>query len=323
MIKAAETIKKEFLESHYQYAKQQPLIGINHVIIYHKGSLALLEKKPDEALVERELVDTPALQTEYNLIKSMAHLSVWLNIILDSIIAKAKQTKQHQTGLLSIRAHLELLKKSDDTLIKNEYKVIDSLIAVIDKIMVSSIEEVKKIQKFYLAQISIINMSYSQKATELQLNGMSQVISSWIEKHKLNLKDTRVLIVCAHGPKQDLIETQYFLHLYKQAGMANAEQLGYVLPVTMLAEQIATLSQEHLINFLRKHQMNSLIGERMLDDPNAMNSDVLGKFAPPVLEKQKCPFHQISSYLKFSLFAPKKEQSEISAEDSLSCAKNK
>jgi len=165
--------------------------------------LTLLEKKSDGALVEREIIPTPALQTAYNVVKSIAHLSVWLSIILDSIVAKKEQNNIHKEGLLSIKTHLALLKKCDDTSLDSEFVVIDKMSALIDNIMkCSSIEEMKKLQKQFLLEIAVANIRYSQKATELQLTGMQKTVNLWLEKYKLHLNNTRVLIVCAHGPKR-------------------------------------------------------------------------------------------------------------------------
>ncbi|RUR09873.1 hypothetical protein [Legionella sp. km772] len=294
-LKAAELIKKDFLTSHHYYAKQQSLDGINHVIIYHNATLSLFEKKFDGSLVELVNAVTPALQTAYNVVKSIAHLSVWLTIILDSIVAKNEKDNKHLTELLSIKAHLALLTKCDDKLIGSELLALSQMNELIDKIIdVRSIKEIQKIQKQFLLTMSTANVRYSQRATELQLTGLEEILTTWLTAYKLNLKNSRVLVVCAHGPKQDLVETQYFNHLYKRFGLFDAEQLGYIIPVPMLTEQLANIDHEHLLNFLRRHQMNAQIGRQMLDDPTAMNRDVLGQYAPAVLKKQ-CPIQQISA----------------------------
>lgn len=287
--------------------------GINHVLIYHKGTLALLEKNADGLLTEISQATTPALEEPYNLVKSIAHLSVWINVLLQSIINKKEQTPIHQTDLVRIQAHLNLLKKCEIKLVKDEYEVINSLNQLIDCVLsATSIDVIKSLQKQYLIRMAEINSEYSKRATELQLNGMHHIMSTWFERHKLDLGTTRVLIVCAHGPKRDLIEKQYFLNLYTKHGVLEAEELkGYIIPVTMLDEQIADVSQQQLLDFLKKYQMNSLIGEAMLGDPMAMTRDVLAPFAAPVLQKQGCPLHMLDSLKKLSLFAPSKETSSL------------
>jgi hypothetical protein len=69
----------------------------------------------------------------------------------------------------------------------------------------------------------------------------------------------------------------------------------------MLPEQMATVSQFSLINFLKKHETNRQIGQSMLGDSNAMKKDVLGPYAPEVL-KQLCPFYIKTDLLNHSMF---------------------
>lgn len=113
-----------------------------------------------------------------------------------------------------------------------------------------------------------------------------------MDRLKIELDTTRVLITTAHGPREDLIEKQYFLDIYAQGGIINAEKgTNHIICVEMLPEQIATVSQDALIAFLKKHQMNNKsIAINMLDDDQAMNKDILGKYAPEVLKKL-CPFN--------------------------------
>ncbi|KTD46441.1 hypothetical protein [Legionella quateirensis] len=158
-----------------------------------------------------------------------------------------------------------------------------------------SIVQIKSIQVQFLQEMKSINETYASTATRLQLNGLHQTIAQWMSKFNLYLDSSRVLIVSSHGPREDLIEKQYFLDLYAQHGIEDAEKgSSHVICVEMLPEQIATVSKESLIDFLRKHQLNMMIGHNMLGDPQAMNKDVLGQYAPEVI-KNLCPYHERTS----------------------------
>jgi hypothetical protein len=272
--------------------------------------LTLLKKEEKGRIDEVVKANTPALNTEYKFLKSMAHISVWLNVVLQSLVNRTENVNEDKEELLRIKSHLHVLRKWNNTLQESEHSVIDSLIHLIEQVLVtSSLNEITLLRKKYLTEMFDANKRYAQRATELQLNGMHHIMSSWFKEYRLNLEATRVLIVCAHGPKRNLIEIQYFLDLYAKHGFPNAEKAkGLVIPVTMLDEQIRKVKQKQLITFLRTYILNSDIGKDMLDDDMAMTKDVLGPYAPAVLERQACPFHNASKALKnLSHFAVKKE----------------
>jgi hypothetical protein len=156
---------------------------------------------------------------------------------------------------------------------------------------VKNLTDLRALQVQYLDEMKSINESYAAKATKLQLNGIHQIMSQWIEEYKIQLDSTRVLIVSAHGPRNDLIEKQYFLDMYAKQGFIDAEHgSSHIICVEMLPEQSAIVSKELLIEFLRKHQINRQVGVNMLGDSTAMDKDVLGQYAPEVLKKL-CPYH--------------------------------
>jgi hypothetical protein len=267
-----------------------------------------LLKKTEKGDIEKVVhSSTPALEHEYKFLKSMAHISVWLNVVLQAF--KEEHSDKNKDELLRIKYHLSVLKRLNTTLLEKEEEIIHSLNLLIEQVLItSSVREIAHLRKKYFAELLDANKRYAQRATELQLNGMHCLMDSWLKAYTLNLEATRVLIVCAHGPKRNLIEAQYFLNLYNQHGIAHGEKArGYVIPVPMLDEQIARVKQEQLIAFLRKYILNSDIGKDMLDDDKAMTKDVLGPYAPSILKKQTCPFHGAQMLKKLSYFAVKKK----------------
>lgn len=304
-----DSITTDFLNSHYRYAKQLPLTGINHIIIYHNSILSLLEKADDGRVKQIAEEATPALKVEYKFYKSLSHITVWLNIILNSILNNKQHTHSSQEELERIKSYLSSLKQSSNQCSNEEHGIICSLIMFIEQVIATfSMHHIAQMQKKYTAEIFHANERYAQRATELQLNGIHDIMNSWLNAYSLNLDATRILVVCAHGPKRNLIEIQYFINLFARYGLSDAEKVKeYVLPVTMLDEQISKVTQQQLVDFLRKFEVNRCVGEHMLGDAGAMTKDVLGKYAQRVLTKQTCPFHNPNSLSRFSHFAPKKK----------------
>lgn len=157
-------------------------------------------------------------------------------------------------------------------------------------------------QAQFLPYIRPINLAYANQAKNLQWMGMHKIIRRWTKQENIQFESTRVLIVTAHGPREDLIEKKYFLDQFSKKGIVDAEKnTGHIICVEMLPEQIATVSQYSLIDFLKKHQLNKQIGLNMLGDPNAMMKDVLGGGDPSVLAKL-CPFYSKTDRMHHSMF---------------------
>jgi hypothetical protein len=166
----------------------------------------------------------------------------------------------------------------------------------------SSIGHIYCLQAQLVQDIKSINMNYLARATELQLKGIHQIVSRWMSSEEVVLVNSHVLIVTSHGPREGLIEKQYFLDLFSKQGIVDAEkESGHIICVEMLPEQIATVKQSSIINFLKKQQLNRQIGQNMLGDSNAMKKDVLSQYAPPVLE-QLCPLHLKTDLMQHSMF---------------------
>ena len=81
--------------------------------------------------------------------------------------------------------------------------------------------------------------------------------------------------------------------MFAKEGLQDAEKgSGHILIIEMLPEQISTVKASYLIEFLQKHEINARIGKTMLNDPQAMNKDILAPFAPEVLSGL-CPISRI------------------------------
>lgn len=307
----ADKIRQDFLSNHHKHAQMNPLVGIDHVLIYLNGKLTLLGKNTRSMLDELETVQTPALEDGYITLKSISHLSVWLNLVLRSMIVQKEPYDSEQTELLQIQDHLLLLKSINDERLLHEHSVLNRLMKVTTQTLeATTTGQLQEIQSQFLLEMKQINERYSAQATELQLKGLHRITSNWVKQHNLLLETTRVLIVTPHDPREGSIEKQYFLDWYSKEGIVEAEEkTGHIICVEMLPEQMGSVSQLGLIDFLKGHQLNIPIGKDMLGDEKAMSKDILSAHAPPVLEKL-CPFHSQKYLATNSVFSPNSSEEE-------------
>jgi hypothetical protein len=303
-------IRQDFLASHHKHAQSQSLININHVLIYLNGNLSLWGKKTNGNFDEIETLGTPALEKQYNVLKSIPHLGIWLDLILQSIIDEKEKSLVHQKDLWDLKESVLSLRSLDDVSLQKELPVLDQVMRAIDKaLFAKTTEQVQCVQAQFLQEIRKTNERYSAQATELQLNGLHQMTGKWIKQEGVQLEKSRILIVTSHGPREDLIEKQFFLDLCLKSGIVDAEnKTGHLICVEMLPEQMATVTQPSLIDFLKKQEINRQIGRHLLDDSNGMNKDILGQYAPPVLERL-CPFYSKKNHALLKNAPPVEEKS--------------
>ncbi|KTD50343.1 hypothetical protein Lqui_1668 [Legionella quinlivanii] len=278
---------KNFLDYHRRTSLSQPLTNIDHVITYHNGILELWGKQNDHRLDIQDSAETEALKPTYNILKSLSHNSVILDCVLRSISTYQVRTSQDELDLLNLVELLTELRSKDPHYIKPYQAAIEQLIFIADKARLSAcLREIACLQARYSGEISSVNEGYLKQAAELQLTGMHQIISRW----NLAFNKTRVLIAVAEGPKEDLIEGQYFDALYKVKG-EDKPNLDYVV---MLPKQLGTITGACLIDNLRERLLNQSIAKNMLGCPKKMARDVLGPYAPAVLERLFASYSQSS-----------------------------
>ncbi|KTC71555.1 hypothetical protein Lbir_1707 [Legionella birminghamensis] len=282
---------KNFLDYHRRTSLSQPLTNIDHVITYHNGILELWGKQNDHSLSIQDAAETEALKPTYNILKSLSHNSVILDCVLRSICTHQVRTSQDELDLLNLVELLTELCSKDPYYIKPHQGAIEQLILIADKARLSTcLREIGCLQARYAKEISPVNEGYLKQAAELQLTGMHQIISRW----NLAFNKTRVLIAVAEGPKEDLIEGQYFDALYKEKG-EDKPGLDYVV---MLPKQLGTITGACLIDNLRERLLNQSIAKNMLGCPKKMAKDVLGPYAPVVLERLLPSYSQSTKIIK-------------------------
>lgn len=324
ILRASDLITREFICLHEHYAQEQSLESIDTVIIYLSGNLLLLKKGANNNFSEIQKVATPALEEDYLFIKSITHVSVSFSLILQDILWRKQKTIHHLKDLALTINQLARLKKvtAENT---QEYNAIELILDFIHKtVQEENNGRLQCIWAQYLQQTMPIHKDLASQASELQLKGIHKIVTDMLVKNSIQLNQTRVLIPCAKGPREGLIEEQYFQWLYLQQGIVEAEQKNYIFCVEMLPEQIVTVSIDDLLSFLKKHQLNTQIGKNLLRDTNAMNKDILGNFAPDVLANL-CPIQRKTlgdgSYRMHSFFGKVPEQKD--EPNTLGCIKKK
>lgn len=272
---------KNFIDYHKRKSRSQPLTDIDHVITYHKGTFELWGKKDDHCLYIQDSAKTEALKPQYNILKSLSHNSVILDCVLRSIGAHHIRTRQDEVDLLNLVDLLTELNSMDPYYVKPHQAVIEQLIFTANKARLSScLGEIRCLQSRYTKEMGFVNEEYLKQATELQLTGIHHIVSRW----SLAFHKTRVLIAVAEGPKEDLIEGQYIKALYKEKGIIDLKDKLYLDYVIMLPKQLGTITSACLIEDMKERLLNKSIAKNMLGCPQKMEKDVLGPYAPAVLE---------------------------------------
>lgn len=161
---------------------------------------------------------------EWNLflINQFSHLSVWLSLVLQSVIKEKELKLLHVTDLQQINEHIESL------MIHNGLQDNIPLLLTqktISKVLSSSnVKSIQNLKNEYILSIKSFNDLYLKNSAEIQLEGMQDIISTWEKNNNIISDKTRVLIVCTQGPREDLLEKQFFLNHYAKKGVYDVEK---------------------------------------------------------------------------------------------------
>lgn len=280
--KNCDSINNLFLEAHTNIALSK-LVNIEHVIAYLNGKVVLCQRSSKGKYAEIKSASSAAQKAPYQLIKSLSHVSVLIAILLESNFYSDLDNKREYLDRLSI--YLEQLKISNNEKVKDYLPLINRSLCIIKQAQsCSSQEEISLLLNKYLQDLKHTHESIALQATQLQLASLNRIMSEWLAIKNIQLEKSRVLILGTHGPREDLIEQQYFESLYEKYGLKNPKNM-HVIYVEVLPEHVANIKIEMLIeNFLSKHELNKDIGEKMLADRKAMFKDVLGQYAPQVIK---------------------------------------
>lgn len=239
---------------------------------------------------------SPALQKEYDNIKTSSHLSLIVIMKVNDILSNPGLFPCRENLLLNLRNLLVCSPSeaflSDDS----NQQMVNLALSFIDKaIAISEYHEVKGLLKDTIQLINSMNKLLMSAASKLQITGLNSVVSEWISDYQIDLRRSRVIIAGAKGPRKRMIEKEFFIRLFLDYGISDADKEDrWIYYAEMLPIQSSDLSAELLIKqCLGPHELQKLIGALMFDSEDAMFEDLLADSAKEHLdqisyERQRC-----------------------------------
>ncbi len=276
-----------FLDEHKK-AGLRMLAKIKHVVVLSNGTLELWQR--NEHVIKYTAiarVETAARNECYTLLKSLAHIPV----LIVSILQKAENYHDELTALLGKLQQLAKdLPAVQDYSLNQNVNLIHESIELLQQLLrcPSSKHEIASLVNEYMKHIKNDLDRCGQGATHAQLSSLKAITHEWQSKNQIDWHASRILIVAPHGPRQKLIEQQYFEELYHQLAIANPID-NKIYYVEMLPSQIEKLDvhKDLIEGFLSASEINKIIGSAVFDDEQAMFTDRLADYAPQVLETLK------------------------------------
>jgi len=275
-------LQDPLLELHSECAKYYTS-NIDSVIIYLNGYLYLLSGNNlvDKSMSDYLREETPARKPGYNKLKTMAHISANINIILlPYLTGKTLCGSYIPIALNKLSEYISGLKKSQgsDSIFDDTLKYIELLKDCKNK------GEMEKVLREYNKLSLNKNMQLCKLSAKLQINGINKIISKWKSEGYLASGNTKIIIAGSQGPRKKLIEKQYFERQY------GTESVTYV---EMLPKQLLNVTPYDLLERLLEDEQNKTIGDYMFSNSEALFEDILGDHAKEPLEAlSKCPFHR-------------------------------
>lgn len=282
-------IGSKFMNIHKNEAPTH-LSTVKNIIIYHGGLTELWKKDTSGDYNQAGIASTAAAQDVYKVRKNLSHLAVSINVLASSfaLVADEDSFSRIHAAAGSMFGTLGLLPKS----IQTEYALlIEASASALLRLAASTSSrmEVADACRKYNGITKIILQEYAKESAQVQIISLENIMDKWTQEHHILPEDTKALIVVAHGPRQKLLETQYF----EQWGKGKLQ----IFPVEMLPAQMSSINvkKDLILGFLAEQLLNQQIGKRMLDDENAMFKDILAPYAEEILEKfpskeEGCPY---------------------------------
>lgn len=249
------------------------------------NKLALWVRTENGSYTEKEIKSTAADSDAYLIVKALSHISVNLTMLLNSLVNDFVNSQNIVPRLKKIDHVLMTLENASlGSKIKHSLLVKQSRLLIEQALNSQKKDDIEIKLNGYLMDVLPIIDECCQQATQLQLDSLRAITNTW----SIQFERSRVLILGSQQPRVDLIEQQYFEHLYAQQGFNNQGSQKMIYYVEMLPEQLAHQTPLSLLRqFLAPIELNRRIAIAMLGDPNGMNKDVLGRFAKIVLQAKK------------------------------------
>lgn len=293
-------INAQFLARHRTTSKAS-LHAVSAILIFKNGELSLWKKTEGDHVCEASQV---IAGEKYHVLKNIAHIPVLLKTIREVDSTEAKNEIRNLRDAL----HDVLMNSSD---ISDEDYPEQLIVLKTAEGFLSWALSTENISDDWeeelqnsLGQMQNALDHLCKRAAEVQLEQLDKTVEVWLKQYAVDLATSRVLIVGSHGARNQLIEKQYFLRLYRDlAGVPHAENKN-VFYVEVLASQLPRMdSRSVLINeFLAAAELNKSYGAVVKNgNQKTMFSDVTGKQGSVVVtgifkeKKTKCPLQKLFS----------------------------
>lgn len=271
----------KFLNKHH-VATRTALKEVNTVTVYKNGQLTLWEKSNGDFNLK---ATKKIITSDYNLLKSISHIPVLIRLLTIPRNAQQKlEINDLYTEIKKIRGHLSISTP--------DYSVQHTILASSEKFLSIALNSNIKCEEAWQENLHQYTHGLDdaldhncRRATEIQLTELHATMERWRGMHLINTMD-RTLVVGTHGPRECLIEMQYFREWYLQMrGIKNAENriLYYVETLPNMLAKI-DIKQDLIERFLAAAELNKSLGKVVKNgNDQTMSKDVLGYYAPAIM----------------------------------------
>ncbi|STX30223.1 Uncharacterised protein [Legionella beliardensis] len=270
--------------------------AIDYVLVYIGNDLSLWQKNNENQYKKIKNATTPAAQGQYTRLKQISHIPLTIQALIKNY-RKSDETEEKFVNQLSqMHAKLNTILASIEKVLMNK-----GLIATQQAILEKSINllaalikqpepaQAKQLLAAYLASLGPYLKQNMLDSTKAQVHEIDQLLEGWGLKNTSVLKNTRVLVVGPHGPRQGQVDMQYYTKLYQTVGEQQPDDIenNYLYYIEMLPWQMQNLDiEKHLIqNFLMGSEYNKTIGKKVLNNRYGMFRDILEKSAPEAIDE--------------------------------------
>jgi hypothetical protein len=282
-------LNQQFLQEHY-HAAQSVLKGIDTIIVYKGGELSLWQRTHDGYTL---LEGIPLISKRYTALKEMAHLPLLVLAIIQQHDAGDVGKEETLAKLISLQQSVTTVKSNAQNSLEEadkwaQWTILDATSHLLSQVINDDTALSKQaiLLQDYLSSLKSAIQYNNRTATTIQLIGLDNVIKKWDAQYVPEWDKTRILTVGVHGPREKLIEQEYFFsYVRKKLNLKQVEN-NKVYYVEMLPAQIANVDivKDLIQGFLARSELNKNIGEKVLNDEQAMFKDVLSPHAECVVE---------------------------------------
>lgn len=280
-----------FLKLHQQNSQDAYLSSdIHSVLVYLAGEMTLWKKQANSY---RQVASSrPTRDITYTRSKVLSHTTVTMTMLLDRCI---NSSANHNENMQLVRLEmLPLLNAILDCLEELEPDDVPPVRLIMEEtrncahqllqfMQPHSSQALMKLKIQYDEKMQEPIEYFSKKAADKQKNCLDKLMRAWERWHQLKPETSRVVIVCAHGPREGLIEATYFERWYKKAlgDIRIKDNMLYVhemLPVQFAGVDI---KRDVIDGFLRASELNKVIGKSLLGGSEMLFRDALAGYVEP------------------------------------------